>query len=39
MNNLVAFKELMCYFKKEYEAMDFDFIDNINQGTGVYEQL
>jgi len=36
INNLVAFKELMCYFKRKYKTMDFDFIDNISRGTDAY---
>jgi len=35
-NNLIAYKEVMCSFKKEYEKLDFDFVDNISQGTGAY---
>jgi len=36
INNLVAFKKLMFYFKKEYETMDFYFIDDISRSTSVY---
>jgi len=36
VNNLVSFKEIICFLRDKYKAINSLFIDKVNQGTGSY---